>query len=532
VSATGESRLRPIPSARRGRAQVSLAGYRRAGTAEKPVIEIATSTPTVQESPSGDTACWTLTADVAPARDTVVPLQIQGDANGADSARDGDYKTLEGTVTIPAGQSNQQFCTTIFDDRIVEDDEEITVVIQVQFGNDPNFVVGPTDRATVTIEDDDTGTPVITISADSAKVNEGQGATFRLRSTLELNRGLDIFVTIGGSMTVEDDYRPLADDYVTLPAGQTETTFTITPRTDDSVEPDEVLTATIVSDPDIDPQPYQIGAPSQASIVVESGDVPELNISGGGSVREGGTTTFTIVANQPMVEDTTINFQVGGSATPGQDYQVLSGIVVMRAGSSAVTIPLRTFSDDVIFYPSDMIVANWPARVGTVAVDAGEFVLQGSPVLDLTEPAISVKLKLSGTERAKVEVGMEAQIQLEAGGTQYPGIITELDDSATVGTDKTEVYEGVVSATGKLPNVDGASVSIDITLAERKNVLAVPIAAVLKSGSGNFVRVVNDKGRLERVKVELGLAQDEYVEITKGLKGDELVVVSVTSAGQ
>ena len=62
---------------------------------------------------------------------------------------------------------------------------------------------------------------------------------------------------------------------------------------------------------------------------------------------------------------------------------------------------------------------------------------------------------------------METQIQLEAGGTQYPGIITQLDDSATVGADKAEVYEGIVSATGKLPNVDGASVSIDITLAER-----------------------------------------------------------------
>ncbi|MEY3361168.1 MAG: hypothetical protein RL531_887 [Actinomycetota bacterium] len=532
VSTDPSTRVGPIAPARRGRVQASLAAFRRVGTPEKPIIEIATSTPIVQENPGGDTACWTVNADVAPSRNTVIPLQIQGDAGGADSARDGDYKTLEGDVTILAGQTSQQFCTEIFDDRIVEEDEEITVVLQVQFGNDPNFVVGPTDRATVTIEDDDTGTPVITISADSAKVNEGQGATFRLTSTLELNRGLDIFVNLGGSMTVEDDYRPLPEDYVTLGAGQTETTFTITPRTDDDVEPDEILTATIVPDPDINPQPYQIGSPAQASITVESGDVPELNISGGGSVREGGTTTFTITANQPMVEDTTINFQVGGSATPGQDYQVLSGIVIMRAGTSSVTIPMRTFSDDVIFYPSDMIVANWPARVGTVAVDAGEFVLQGSPVLDLTEPAISVKLKLSGTERAKVELGMEAQIQLEAGGTQYPGIITSLDDSATVGSDKSEVYEGIVSATGDLPNVDGASVSIDITLAERKNVLAVPIAAVLKSGSGNFVRIVNDEGRLRRVEVELGLAQDEYVEITEGLKGDELVVVSVTSAGQ
>ena len=75
--------------------------------------------------------------------------------------------------------------------------------------------------------------------------------------------------------------------------------------------------------------------------------------------------TFVITANQPMVEDTTVNFQVGGSATAGVDYQVVSGVVLMRAGSSSITVSVRTFSDDVIFYPSDMIVANWPARVGT-----------------------------------------------------------------------------------------------------------------------------------------------------------------------
>ena len=301
-----------------------------------------------------------------------------------------------------------------------------------------------------------------------------------------------------------------------------------------AVEGDETITAQIVPDPDLTtpPLPYAAASPSYASVTVVSRDVPELNVAGGGTVREGGSGSFTIVADAPVEEDTTINYQVSGSATPGQDYTVLAGVALMRAGSTSVTISVRVFADDVIFYPSDMIVANWPARVGTVAVDAGEFVLQGTPVLDLTEPTISVKLKLSGTERAKVETGMETQIQLEAGGTQYPGIITQLDDSATVGADKAEVYEGIVSATGKLPNVDGASVSIDITLAERKNVLAVPIAAVLKSGTGDYVRVVDDKGRLERRPITLGLAQDEYVEVTKGLKGDELVVVSITNAGK
>ena len=70
---------------------------------------------------------------------------------------------------------------------------------------------------------------------------------------------------------------------------------------------------------------------------------------------------------------------------------------------------------------------------------------------------------------------------------------------------------------------------IDVVIDERVNVVAVPIAAVLKSGSKNYVRVITDSGRIKRVLIEVGLTQDEFIEVTKGLTGKELVVVSVTT---
>lgn len=537
TATAGRTFIGPIAPARRGHAVATLAVARRAavGTPEKPIINASVSPQTVDE---GGVVTFRFTADPAPAADTTVNLNVGGSATGARISRQGDYDNTEisrGYVIVPAGQTTKDITVPIFTDNIVEDAEQITVTMTPQFGDSPNYVVGPADRATAEINANGTDiVPNITLTADAAKVSEGQGATFRLRSDVQLNRAVDIFIALGGSMIPGDDYQPPTNDYVRLPAGQQEVTFTINPRVDNKVEPDETITARIVPDPDLTtpPLPYQAVSPSSASVTIVSQDVPELNVSGGGTIREGGSGAFVITADAPVEQDTTITYQVSGSATPGQDYTVLPGVALMRAGTSSVTIPVKVFDDDVIFYPSDMIVAAWPSRVGTVNVDAGEFVLQGSPVLDLTEPRISVKLKLSGTERAKVDLGMATELQLEAGGEQYPGIITQLDDTATVAQDKSETYEGTVEATGKLPDVDGASVSIDITLAERKNVLAVPIAAVLKSGAGDYVRVVNDKGRLERRTITLGLAQDEYVEVTKGLKGDELVVVSVTTAGK
>ena len=66
--------------------------------------------------------------------------------------------------------------------------------------------------------------PNITLTADSAKIQEGQGATFRLRSDVQLNRAVDIFIRLGGSLTPGTDYQPPTNDYVRLPAGQQEVT--------------------------------------------------------------------------------------------------------------------------------------------------------------------------------------------------------------------------------------------------------------------------------------------------------------------
>jgi HlyD family secretion protein len=85
----------------------------------------------------------------------------------------------------------------------------------------------------------------------------------------------------------------------------------------------------------------------------------------------------------------------------------------------------------------------------------------------------------------------------------------------------------VVAIAAPLEGVDGASVTIDVILAEKVDALAVPVAAVLQKGGKREVRVINDDGKIDRVTVEVGLVDDEYIEITSGLKGDEIVVVSI-----
>ena len=146
---------------------------------------------------------------------------------------------------------------------------------------------------------------------------------------------------------------------------------------------------------------------------------------------------------------------------------------------------MQTLDDDVIFVPSDMIIADWPARVGTVFVDEGETVQLGKELLTLTEPDFTITLFANPTDRSEIALGQVVTVELEAGDQEVEGRIVELDDAAIITDGGGERYEGVVDVTGELAAVDGATVRIEVVLDERIDAMVVPRAAVFQDATGN-----------------------------------------------
>ena len=496
----------------------------------KPTLNISASTLTVAE---GASVTFTITADVAPTSDLTIALNTTGSAAaGDDPANDDDYDTILGSATIKAGELTTSFTSQVFVDNTIEDDEDIIVAMTTQFGNDPTYALGNTNQVRVVIAANGSELrPLLTVKASSETISEGSSVTFTVRTSVKSNRDIQFNVTLSGNASQDVDFLTPDRDTYTINAGTYSVDVQIQIRRDNTVEPDETLVLTLNSDtpPSGKTDRYFLGTPTVAEVTIESDDLPELSLVGGGTVAEGGTSSFRIVADAAVTKDTSVNYQLSGTAQNGADYKALSGTIIMRAGSSSVTVPINVINDDVIFKPSDMLVADWPARIGKVEVDEGEFVLQGNVVLSLTEPQFTITMKVSPTDRAELEVGQAVSVDLKVGGQILPGVISELNDSANVGAAGEELYEGTITVTGDFSAVDGATVSIDVTLAEALQVLAVPVAAVLRSADGDEVRIVNDAGTITRVKVTIGLIDGEWVEIKDGLKGDELVVVDIAA---
>jgi membrane fusion protein (multidrug efflux system) len=123
-----------------------------------------------------------------------------------------------------------------------------------------------------------------------------------------------------------------------------------------------------------------------------------------------------------------------------------------------------------------------------------------------------------------VKIGQKAELRAEA----YPDHLFE----GTV----TRIVQALNRATRTmtveidLPNRDrrlkgGMFARVDVMVGTHRQALQIPIDAVSRLEDTQYVYVVRE-GKARRVDVEIGALSGNRVEITKGLTGDERVIVA------
>ena len=123
-----------------------------------------------------------------------------------------------------------------------------------------------------------------------------------------------------------------------------------------------------------------------------------------------------------------------------------------------------------------------------------------------------------------IQVGQKADVRAEA----YPERIFE----GTV----TRIVQALNRATRTmtvevdLPNKDhvlkgGMFARVEVLVGRHRNAIQIPIDAVSRLEDAQYVYIVRE-GKAQRMPVEIGVREDNRVEITKGLDGSEQVIVS------
>lgn len=209
----------------------------------KPTVSISTSDALANEK-NANTASFQVSLN------TALPLEcgnlkINYQVTGTATA-DTDYTALTGTVIIPAGSQQASILVTPLTDSSKEVDESIILNLQ----SNSSYQLSTSTQASAMLQDASANPlPTVMLTSTKTQVIEGTDASLALtlaRQTTDLSQALIVYLKTSGSATVGSDYQALPAS-ISIPAGQTRTSFVLNLLNDTQQEQQEVLNISLLA---------------------------------------------------------------------------------------------------------------------------------------------------------------------------------------------------------------------------------------------------------------------------------------------
>lgn len=212
-------------------------------------------------------------------------------------------------------------------------------------------------------------------------------------------------------------------------------------------------------------------------------------------------------------------------AFPNALLDAQSSELTIRQGENALLDAQNKLKDYYIRAPFD-------GTVTSIKIKRAEEISAGGMVATLITRKQLAEISMNEVDAAKTKIGQKAKLTFDAiPKLTIVGEVTEIDSIGTVA-------QGVVTYNVKVgfDNQDdrikpGMSVSAEVTSESKENVLVVPNSAVKTAAGKNYVEMLREDNKSNRVPVEIGLTGDSQTEIISGIKeGDEIITRTIASA--
>ena len=430
----------------------------------------------------------TLVGVVSRNTDTGSPLTVNlvsGDPNEA---------SVSGTVTIASGSTSAQFVITGVEDSFVDGDQQVLISV------DSSGYTGASGAVTVV----DTTTPALSLSLADAAISESGGVT---TGTVTRNSSGDaVELTIVSSDVTEAKVNTL-----TIAAGQTSGTFTVTAQGDDLVDGDQAVTISV------DATGY-LG--DSGSVTVTDDEVASLTISIPSSdIDEGSSTTGTITRNTGTSGALVVNL---ASSDAGE--AAVSSSVTIPDGQSSVAFTISGVADD--FVDGSQTATITAAATGFESGTGSVTVLDvDSPTLTLEIAAASIS-EAGGVSAATVtrNTDLSSALQVEIGTSDAtaatgPLVVTIEAGQSSVTFDVTGVDDSIVDGdqtaviTASLADYQAGSDSVVVVDDDIAAITLVIAEDSISEAGGVSVATVS-RNTLATSPLTIALANSDTSEIT------------------
>ncbi len=215
-----------------------------------------------------------------------------------------------------------------------------------------------------------------------------------------------------------------------------------------------------------------------------------------------------------------------------------------------------------------VIKAPFDGVIGTVNVNAGDVIGQNAintTAMRIIDPKqIQIDAQVNEMDVYSLKIGSPATVQIDAlSGIQLPATVSAIAASSVLSggvvnypvklqvrlPDASELSNGstgqrsssgttaqrtaarTAGSTGTLPDIkEGLTVTVNIVIEEKINVIRVPVRSIIREGRNTYVQVKKSDGTLDKRAVQTGLSTFQYMEITSGLTEGEKVVIQASSS--
>ncbi|MCY4174075.1 MAG: fibronectin type III domain-containing protein, partial [Cyanobacteria bacterium MAG CAR3_bin_5] len=201
--------------------------------------------------------------------------------------------------------------------------------------------------------DEVSATPVITLSlapGGAVTVRENTDSevvfTLRLDGTRSTDTSFRLLTVSGGTASENSDFIP-GPFPLTIPAGETEITQSITILDDNYQESDETFNVFLYL---ANPPGDLVLDTSSATVTILDDDAPRVSFAAASSTvaESGGTQNVAVAISPAPTAEITVSYTVGGTAVEDTDFSITgSGTVTVPANTGSVNIPVAITDDNV-----------------------------------------------------------------------------------------------------------------------------------------------------------------------------------------
>lgn len=176
----------------------------------------------------------------------------------------------------------------------------------------------------------------------------------------------------------------------------------------------------------------------------------------------------------------------------------------------------------------NVISSAYNGVITAVGVTVGDSLQQDSSLLTLNDYGeAAITLDVDEEDMESAALGNEVNISFTAFPDEVlKGEVSEIGDAQINSNTNRTTYSVTVSLSGDVTGLyEGMSAEVTFITKESAEVLYVSNRAIIREGTASYVKIKNEKGKIEKKEVVTGFSDGMNVEVKEGLSEGDMVLV-------